>query len=430
MSDHLSPQLLERYCERRLEPQELLALDDHLASCTACRERLREVKPGRASLLALRASLQTAQAVPDHLQQEQLVAYAEGQLDEVERELAENHLESCAQCTAQAQQLRDSAGQRVHIFPVSASQSSPPRLWIRLVAAWGRLLSVPQSLRVAAVVVMTAVLVIAVVLWLRSRTDRQEVVGHPPAPQPSPQPSVTPPPDPQPETPATILEALNDGGEQITLDARGNFTGLESLSPADQQRVKTALITGKVQTPRTLRELNDSSAPSMGKPGGSAFTLLSPVGRIIASDRPTFRWRPLSGAIGYQVTITDPEAGYKEVATSPELQGTKWTVDRRFERGRIYNWQVIARTNSGEVKAPALDAPEAKFKVLEQAKADEVARAKRAYAGRHLMLGLVYAQAGLLDEAEHEFEALVRANRQSPVAKDLLRDLRAGRRKR
>src|SRR5262245_24142142 len=166
----------------------------------------------------------------------------------------------------------------------------------------------------------------------------------------------------------------------------------------------------------------------MGAGGDAAFVLLDPVGRIVTDDRPTFRWRPLNGAISYKLTVTDPEAGYKEVAASPELRETKWTVDRPLERGRIYTWQVIARADGREVKAPAPNR-EAKFKLLEQARADEITRAEKVYAGRRLALGLLYAQAGLLDEAEREIKALVAANPQSPVAKNLLRDLRARRRK-
>ncbi|MEW6210745.1 MAG: zf-HC2 domain-containing protein [Acidobacteriota bacterium] len=410
MKDHLSTQLLERFRERRLEPQELLALDDHLAACAACREMLRETRPLSASLLALRASIENDESALDHLREDQLMAYAAGKLDEVDRELAESHLESCAACAAQSQKL--SVGQRADI----SDQASKPALWARLVAE--RLSSVRPALRIAAAVAM-ALLVIAVVLWLRSGTERQEIVEHPPAPQPSP---------PQPETPASILLALNDGPKQITLDAQGKLTGLESLSPADQQSVRTALTTEKVFKPATLRELIDSSAPSMGRPDASTFALLYPIGKIIASNRPTLRWRPLDGAISYQVTITDPKDGYKEIATSPDLQNTKWTVDRKLERGRIYNWQATARTESGEEKAPAADAPEAKFKVLERAKLNEIARAKKDYAGRHLVLGLIYAQAGLIDEAEREFKSLVRDNPQSAVAKNLLRDLRAHRR--
>ncbi|HXG66859.1 MAG TPA: zf-HC2 domain-containing protein, partial [Blastocatellia bacterium] len=438
VSDHLSTQLLERYRRRRLEPAELLALDDHLATCAVCRERLRGEKPAPEkvnsfdALLALRASLQAAnQAAPEHLPREQLQAYAEGRLDAVDRELAESHLESCPPCAAQAQQLCDSAQWQARAADITPLPSDVPQpsLWAKLVAVLkppslrGRFLAGPQMLRVAGVVAAMALLVLAVALWVREKPDRREIAS-PPTPPPSPsQPPVVSPPDAQPARNAPIVLALNDGDERITLDARGNFTGLESLPAADQQRVKTALTTQKVRTPKALRELRDSAGALMGGATGAAFTLLSPVGKVVASERPTLRWRPFDGAISYQVTITDPEAGYKEVAVSPELQGTEWTVNRQLERGRVYTWQVTARTQGGEVKSPAPNR-EAKFQVLGRAKAIEVARAKKIHAGRHLTLGLLYAQAGLLDEAEGEFQALVASNPQSPVARKLLRAVR------
>lgn len=441
MSDHLSTQLLERYRQRRLEAAELLALDDHLATCAACRERLREMKPRSVALSALRASLQAAdQTAPAHLLHEQLLAYAEGRLDAADRELAEGHLEFCPRCAAQAQELRDSARQRAraaNASPLSADAPAPPPARrtnpvaaSALSALRGRFVLLPLTLRVAGAVAVIALLVMAVTLWLRPQPGRQEIAGPPPASSPSPsQPPVIPPPDPQPAGRAPMRLALNDGGGQVTLDAQGNVAGLESLAPAHQQPVKTALTTQKVQTPQALRELRDSSNAIMGSATGTTFTLRSPVGKIVASDRPTLRWQPRDGAISYRVTITDPEAGYKEVAASPELQGTKWTVDRPLERGRVYTWQVTARTDGGEVKAPAPNT-EARFKVLERARANELARAKKAYAGRHLALGLLYAQAGLLDEAERELQALVAANPESPVARKLLRDVRAKKRPR
>jgi hypothetical protein len=63
-----------------------------------------------------------------------------------------------------------------------------------------------------------------------------------------------------------------------------------------------------------------------------------------------------------------------------------------------------------------------------QAKADEIARARRAYASSPLTLGLSYAQAGLLDEAERELHALHRANPNSAVVRRWLADVRATRR--
>ena len=355
MSEHLTNRQIEGYRQRTLEPAELLALDDHLAECAACRRQMREATGARSTVLALQANLHDAAAQPGS--------------------------------------------------------------WWRIADLFS-----PMSLRLAGVAV-TALLIVALILLLRNWPDKRGDIVITPSPPPSspiPQPSVNPAPD-------TLL-ALNDGAGRVTLDAQGNLTGLESLLPADQQRVKTALTTQKVVTPRTLRELKSASGDVMGSPTEASFALLSPVGKIVASNRPTLRWQPLRGAINYQVTITDPRANYKEVAVSPALSDAKWTIDHPLKRGHIYTWQVTARTESGEVKAPALNAPEAKFKVLEQAKTDELARAEKAYAGSHLTLGTLYAQAGLLDEAEREFQALVKANLESDVAKNLLRDVRAKRR--
>lgn len=49
-------------------------------------------------------------------------------------------------------------------------------------------------------------------------------------------------------------------------------------------------------------------------------------------------------------------------------------------------------------------------------------------AGSHLTLGVLYAQAGLLDDAERELQLLLRANPQSALAQKLLRGVRAKRR--
>ena len=73
---------------------------------------------------------------------------------------------------------------------------------------------------------------------------------------------------------------------------------------------------------------------------------------------------------------------------------------------------------------PRPPAPQAKFHVLDQTKANELTKAKRAYGSSHLTLGLLYAEAGLLREAEHEFRLLQKANPQSEIVKKLLRQLR------
>jgi hypothetical protein len=150
------------------------------------------------------------------------------------------------------------------------------------------------------------------------------------------------------------------------------------------------------------------------------------VGTVTMSDRPAFRWSAFDGADTCVVRIYD--ADFNEVAASPWLSETSWTVTRALERGRIYSWQVTARAGAKEIISPVKPAPEARFMTLDRAKANELAEAKSASAGSHLTLGILYAQAGLLDEAERELQALLRANPQSALAEKLLRSVRAKRR--
>ena len=81
-----------------------------------------------------------------------------------------------------------------------------------------------------------------------------------------------------------------------------------------------------------------------------------------------------------------------------------------------------------EITSPRPPAPQARFRIIDKTKANELARAKRAYPSSHLTLGLLYADAGLLKEAEQEFRLLLRSNPNSPLARNLLRQVQSLRR--
>jgi hypothetical protein len=144
---------------------------------------------------------------------------------------------------------------------------------------------------------------------------------------------------------------------------------------------------------------------------------------VVLSNQPTFRWSILEGASAYVVEVYDDQ--FKLVASSPELTNRAWRVSQSLARGKVYSWQVKAIKEGQEVTSPRPPAPQAKFRVLDQAKANEIARAKRDFASSHLTLGLLYADAGLLREAEQEFRSLRRANPDSDVARNLLRQVQS-----
>src|SRR6185295_9107747 len=179
-----------------------------------------------------------------------------------------------------------------------------------------------------------------------------------------------------PEAENRIAVSLNDGEGQVTLDRAGNLTGLRSLPPSWQQAVKTALITEQIQTSPAVSNLIGKTGALMGGSGeGVAFSLLGPVGTTVLTDRPVFRWSAVSGATSYLVAVYD--SNFNWAATSQPITATTWTSSSPLRRGETYFWQVTAIRDGKEIKSPVPPAPEARFKVIEQSKADELSKLKR-----------------------------------------------------
>jgi hypothetical protein len=135
----------------------------------------------------------------------------------------------------------------------------------------------------------------------------------------------------------------------------------------------------------------------------------------------------MEGATGYVVEIYDNQ--FNLVLSSPQLTGQSWAPPQSLARGKVYAWQVKAIKDGQEFTSPRPPAPQARFRILDQAKANELANARRAAGASHLILGLLYAEAGVLREAEQELRYVQKANPDSKVASSLLSQVQALRRR-
>jgi hypothetical protein len=426
VTGHLSPQQIEDYRGQRLAPAALLDVDDHLAACAACRTHVEAALHGTAA--SLYADFAEAAPAP-HLLFEQIAGYVDETLALAERQLVADHLAACAQCAYEAEDLRA-------FKPEAAAQPERPEVAQVGAAGWWSKLRArlwPQTTVPAFGWALAALLVIVLAGWLirlalKEQPAAPQFAGGgqqtPVSPQLPPSPVPSPPLTPQA---APLLAQLNDGDRQITLDRQGKLGGLDDLSPAYQQMVKEALRTERLVQPGSLAGLNRRGSSLMGADEqGNQFSLSAPVSKVVLSDRPTFRWTQLAGASGYVVEIYDEQ--FSLVAKSQTLPDTQWAPAQPLPRGGVYAWQVKASKDGQEVQAPKPPAPQARFRVLQQAQAAEILRARRSPTPSHLTLGLLYAQAGLLDEAEQELRALRKANPDSATVRRLLAQVQALRR--
>jgi hypothetical protein len=392
----------------------LLGVDDHLAECGECR-RLIESAPGNDAI-GLYNDLAEGAAVGSHLSFDQTAAYVDGLLTGEERRIVEDHIFSCARCAPLTADLRDF---RNEIAPELDREYRPRGTakgaqagWLYHIAAAARrasLFKIPSWIYAA-----TALSLLAVAVWMATSKQTPPQIVHTP-PTPTTPPSVNPAP-PTPET-APALVRLNDGGSSLTLDARGRLAGVDQWPSEYRRMAENALSNQKAPRSPLLAGLSRRGSSLMGADDGDRrFEIIEPAGKVLLADRPAFKWTQLDGAEGYVVEVYD--AQFNLVLSSPLLKGLSWTAPR-LVRGKVYSWQVKAIRGAQEFIAPRQTAPQAKFRILDKTAAAEIARARRDYASSHLLLGLLYARAGLLTEAEQEFRALQKDNPDSDAPRKL-----------
>ena len=205
----------------------------------------------------------------------------------------------------------------------------------------------------------------------------------------------------------------------MTLDSRGSLAGVGALTPSNGERVREAVQTGRLSLPSTLSELNGRESPLMGTANAPEFRLLAPLGTVVLDTRPMLRWTPVAGATTYIVTLQDQATG--QAVSSAPLARTEWVPERPLTRGVTYVWQVAGSVAGGtETVAPRPPAPPARFRVLESEAADQL----QTLPASHLVRGVLYANAGLMADAERELAALSAQNPNSEVADNLLKQIR------
>jgi hypothetical protein len=415
LSGHLTKTQIEEYCRHSLSAVALLSVSDHLSLCDACRLQVQRVLNCDQAYLAFRNGVFEPQTGPVHLTFGQIARLVDSTLPAEELQVAKDHLSSCQQCFLAFDDLRafkDQVEPELHHQDQFATPKvTAERNW--LLQFW------PKSLIFGSALAALLLVASGWMMWRALRVSDQSATQGTTATKVAAPPTTASSP--------TLIAMLNDGASQVRLDTEGKLSGVEQLPPAYQQMVKKALSGQELERSPHLAGLT----PTEGVPRGSGeevgnkFSLIEPVRTVTLSEQPTFRWARLSGATGYIVEIYNEE--FDPVASSPRLSQPRWKMAQSLKRGAIYYWQVKAIKDGKEMISPHSPAPQVKFRVLDEAKANELWRARQAYGSSHLVLGLLYAEAGLLDEAEAEFRSLQKDNPGSAIAVQLLKRVRAQR---
>ena len=222
------------------------------------------------------------------------------------------------------------------------------------------------------------------------------------------------------------------------LDKKGNLSGFDSLISGEYTTTLVAALNDPSKLAVPEQALQKINSPIQGPVtmGGNAnsntFVLTRPVGVIVESDQPLFTWQPLPGASTYSVTIF--EYGGGEFAQSKPLDETQWQLNEdtlaagqpQLERGKTYIWQVTAIRQGTQVVADKGSTRNAIFMILSLPDFERLDEVRSV--GSALLLGVLYSEMGILEDAEREFQKLQRENPNNPTANKLLESIRNARR--
>ena len=185
-----------------------------------------------------------------------------------------------------------------------------------------------------------------------------------------------------------------------------------------QELLRQALASGKVERAPVLDRLLRSDVQLLGPGSGQSFHVISPLGIVTAADKPVFKWQSVPGADAYVVSVYD--STFRKVAESPKQKATEWRPDAPLERGGRFSWEVVASIGDKEERFPVPPAREAVFEVMTAESVNEITRVRNLPSSSPLLLGLVYARAGALEDAEFELRRALTTEPNSEVIRRLL----------
>jgi anti-sigma factor RsiW len=492
MLEHLSAEGIERYRQRRLSPAELLVAGDHLTRCEACQQRLAQAHPVAEAVRSVRADLSAeAEAEPAHLSYEQVAAHVDGELDEVDREIVEGHLELCPSCAARLEELRAFQALMTTYPAKEYAPASAPTAWQRLRAFCG-LPVVRLSLQATGVAAATALVLFGTIVQplrrelqsqrtlvreLRPVKEKPSAARHTPVAavpdrqnQVKSSSPVTHPTYPKvarvPKLQSQLARHRQEAQQALQESEKLRQENVRLRQVLHRQNHKQTAPDGGAVAPRTRLVLNDGRQKWVKDERGKLVGVTLPPRAVeLAINRgielpsdlallqekegptrggseasPSFAVRSPAGIVSEEDQPTFswklfPEATSYRIVIAEYRAPDTVVIEGETGSGTDTDWKPSQPLQRGkiylwQVRALAEGRPTARTRPARFKVLDGKTLEELKIgqqSGSHLALGLLYAKAGILDKAERELRILLKANPKSGIARKLLESVQAQR---
>jgi hypothetical protein len=371
MPEHVNEQQLREYRDRTLAGGEMVVVDAHLRGCEPCRKTLAALAD-KASTVSVLAGIDQARF--RHLSYEQMDDWVEDRLDPGGRELVMAHIGVCSPCARQLIAYQEYAPKMAAPIQTMMLPATQP---LKVKQPWWSFLTQPQYALGAA-----ALIAFFVILPLSRHSAPPEQMGAIVAPAGTSVESTIP--------------AQNNSLSSPLTSAALSTTELDTLPDSLRAGAKEVVTAGdSAPRPAALKGLNS----------GGDSTLEYPFAEVVAETLPVMRWKAFGDT--YDVSLSDARG---VISRRGGLKDTQWTPSSALLRDHVYTWEV----ESGGQKHRGT------FRVLGESQRQELEKIRTEHGGSHLVIGAVSEQLGLLTPAKREFEAMAKDSAQAQQAAKLL----------
>lgn len=389
-SQHLDSQQLRAWARRELSPREQLELSDHLAQCAECQQRLSEetLAPPQP-----RARREFSVSTPQHLTDDEIAAYVRDLTSVANPARIEAHMQKCAPCRQQIESLRQLEDQMTGYLGRNY-EPAPRATWLGSIAE--ALKTWLQPVRLLAVSGAAALLLVFV-LARHALLDNRRPFSHTSDTASNDHSSnATPAPATPSSFPVLPFESPKIAGSstpssikpEVAPPTPGLFAGIGTPPPT--------ILHGDIpSSPATT--LHQITPPDKGKTSGPMSGWL--LSQTLRDGAHTIQW-DAQGNLQSGLEGIDP----------PWIDWVRATVSTG----------IIVRPASPAETAHNVDSLRDPAAIAQVRRAEQNASS---HSGSHLVLGVVYARFGLKDMAEKEFRALAEENPSSPLAAGFLRQI-------
>ena len=232
-------------------------------------------------------------------------------------------------------------------------------------------------------------------------------------------------------TPVTFPPSRNPRISSAT-DSKGNFVYVIPVDPKESRSLRAS----RLALPTLLASLAKTDGKTMGAPGEEPILLLRPGGTFVSSLRPTFAFKAVPQASKYKLTCipqkskanADPISYTIPADPKASPSTVVWGIPSDLpvlEAATTYTWTVEALDAQDNTLAVSSRHEEVLFRTLTVAEMEEIERKRKQYANAPLLMGVLYARLGVLEEAERAFSQDLKANPANTMARRMLRQVQA-----